>query len=182
MREALLKVMEERDDALASMVAAGVWHVHEAEQYRKKIIDLESQIIQLSSSHSGNNNPGESAGQDFKQSYGRFGGDNDAELISLCQQLAAEINAKTSASMEIVRLKELREIERKSENEEKLAMLQEIDQLKKLLCAEKTSKVQALHELDLYRESFIQAVAVSDASDNVEKEVQLDYMKTMGTI
>ena len=33
-------------------------------------------------------------------------------MLNLCQQLAREISAKTSASMEIIRLKESRKIER----------------------------------------------------------------------
>ena len=47
--------------------------------------------------------------------------DGDAEIVELCSQLAGEIEAKTSFALEIERLKQNREIERKTEESEKEA-------------------------------------------------------------
>ena len=67
--------------------------------------------------------------------------DGDAEIVELCSQLAGEIEAKTSFALEIERLKQNREIERKTEESEKEALRDEIRRLRDLLETER-QKIQ----------------------------------------
>jgi len=52
MHSALMKAMEERDEAHARMVAANVLHVHETEQQKKKVALLAAQLEAAQSSSS----------------------------------------------------------------------------------------------------------------------------------
>jgi hypothetical protein len=63
---------------------------------------------------------------------------SDEELIALCQQLSGEISARTSASLEIIRLKEGRSIERTHEASEKEALKDELKRVKERLALEQS--------------------------------------------
>ena len=69
--------------------------------------------------------------------------DGDAEIVELCSQLAGEIEAKTSFALEIERLKQNREIERKTEESEKEALRDEIRRLRNLLETERQKNSEA---------------------------------------
>ena len=89
--------------------------------------------------------------------------DTDAELISLCQQLAGEISARTTASLEVIRLKESRKIEQENEAMEKQALQDEIAQLRQQLSLERKRSQLARQESGSWRESFREAVLVSES-------------------
>ena len=69
--------------------------------------------------------------------------DGDAEIVELCSQLAGEIEAKTSFALEIERLKQNRETERKTEESEKEALRDEIRRLRNLLETERQKNSEA---------------------------------------
>lgn len=169
MHAALMKVMEERDEAHARMVSAEVLHVHEMEQQRKMTAHLSKQLTTIK-------NREESKGSKFRgekekreaetlQRYERsLQQDADVELLSLCQQLAGEISARTSASLEVVRLKENRKVEQEHEVAEMTALRNEVMQLKQQL-AEQRKKVElARQESGSWRGSFQEVVQIREDS------------------
>lgn len=164
MHAALMRVMEERDEAHARMLAAGVLHVHEMEQQRKKTANLTTELELLKKtvpdnvarSHNEKVQDAEALRKLERQH------DSDAELISLCQQLAGEISARTSASLEILRLKESRKIEQEHEAIEKQALKDEIALLRQQLAQERKKSKLARQESGSWRESFQEAVLVSE--------------------
>lgn len=167
MHAALMTVMEERDEAHARMLSAEVLHVHQMEQQRKKAENLSTELELLKKSAPTNgararnnqneNGPDQETVRKLERQH-----DTDAELISLCQQLAGEISARTSASLEIVRLKESRKIEQENEAIEKQALKDEITQLRQQLAQERKKSLLARRESGSWRESFHEAVLVSE--------------------
>jgi hypothetical protein len=146
---ALMTVMEERDEAHARMVAADVIHIHEMEQQRKKLNQMTAQI------QSGPNatSPA-SAPQQAPKSQRLMQQDSDAELVALCQQLSTEISGRTSADMELTRLREIRHIEREAEMREKKALQAEIEKLTRLLGREREKADMARLESDSWKQSY----------------------------
>jgi len=58
---------------------------------------------------------------------------NDTELLSLCRQLASEIKARTSSTLEVNRLKELHNHETKIIKDENEKLRRELDMAKEAL-------------------------------------------------
>lgn len=149
MHEALVNVMAERDEAHAQLIASNVLHVHELEQERRKNEklrieqDLKEERRRFQQPNVGsffqNLNDDRSRRNleaklnDFERVLGR---NNDQELADTSRQLADEVSAKTSHALEIVRLKEAREIERRNEAAEKQALKDELRRVKALLLAQ----------------------------------------------
>lgn len=173
MHSALMAVMEERDEAHARMLSAEVLHVHEMEQQRKKTANLASELEMLKKSLT-------SAGVRSRSSQNQTRNDTDpvrkierqhdtdAELISLCQQLAGEISARTSASLEILRLRESRKFEQENEAIEKETLKAEIAQLKHQLALEQKTSLLARRESGSWRESFKEAVNGSEDDSRLQ--------------
>lgn len=134
---ALMKVMAERDEAHAQLIAANVLHVHEMEQERKKADHLAKQLEVaqklLRSANGGPLNFGNDNDKpevNLKRYQDQMTQNVEAELLSLCQQLAGEISARTAAELEIIRLKESRKLERDGELAEKQALRNELKRVK----------------------------------------------------
>ena len=154
MHEALMNVMAERDEAHAQLIATNVLHVHELEQERKKNDRLERKLEAAEARIRAmpsmppllmnfNLNmddklkrEAEAKAKSLQTYEAQAKQDSDAELLTLCQQLAGEISAKTAATLEIIRLKESRDIERKNEDAEKQALKAELKRVKELLAAQ----------------------------------------------
>lgn len=167
MHSALMKVMEERDEAHARMVSTEVLHVHEMEQQRKKTAHLSSQL-EAAKKHGGATGTKLRDEKERKeaatlQRYEKgLQQDSDAELLSLGQQLAGEISARTSASLEVIRLKENRKIEQEHEAAEKQALRDEVTQLKQQLAQQRRSAELARQESGSWRESFEEVVLIRE--------------------
>jgi hypothetical protein len=151
MHAALMKVMQERDQAHARMVAANVLHVHEMEQQRKKTAQLASQLV-ISSTTPGGQSTKDSS--ELLRIERQMQQNSDAELVALCQQLASAISGRTEAALEVSRLKESRQIERENEIAEKKALRDEIDHLKELLAKERKKAEAARQESGSWKASF----------------------------
>jgi hypothetical protein len=167
MHSAFMKVMEERDEAHAKRVSANVLHVHEMEQQRKKAAHLATQLetVKRMAAATGQLFLSEQEKQEtekLRQFEKNMQQDSEAELLSLCQQLSSEIASRTSASLEIVRLKESRKIEKEHEAAEKVAMREEITMLREQLAEERRNKDLARQESGSWRQSFEQVVKVKD--------------------
>ena len=144
---ALSKVMTERDESHAQIVASSVLHVHDIELERKKVDRLTKKLIlskrQLfeieatanASYFQTNDNALAALKKKFEKEKNQlensFLENNDAELMSLCRQLASEIESRTAATLEINRNKELHEHEKvllKDENSDLRAQLEKLRQ------------------------------------------------------
>jgi hypothetical protein len=164
LHRALQKVMEERDEVHARLVQAGVLHTHEKEQHVRKIRHLSSQLETMKRSGAlnvplfGLDKEKKDADEALRKLEREMKQDSDAELLSLCQQLAGEISARTSASLEIVRLKEMRNIEREHEAMQKKAMEEEILHLKHQLAHERRKATLARQESGKWEQSFKEVV------------------------
>lgn len=149
MHMALMKVMEERDVSHARLAAAEVLHVHELEQQRKHNARLVAELEVLR-----NEKSAQSADAEKQQRQRQMQQSSDDELMSLCQQLAGEISARTAASLEVVRLKEGRQMESDHHRGEVQALKDEIQRLHKELQDEKAKTESASTELSSWRRSY----------------------------
>lgn len=170
MHEALMKIMTERDESHAQLIAACVLHVHEIEQERKRIDRLNEQ---LKAAHA------LAKAAELQNVTGNFFADRslvvektresmkgkmsaiqeqtiqnaEQDMLNLCQQLAREISAKTSASLEIIRLKESRKIELENEQAEKAALQEELKRCKELLASQERKAEEARHEAEAWKDA-----------------------------
>ena len=159
MHEALISAMAERDQAHAQVIALNVLHVHELEQERRKNEKLK--IHQIVKEERGRLQQPNVANffQNINDDRARKGlhlkldgiermltASNDSEMSETSRQLAEEMSAKTSHALEIVRLKEVREIEMNNYNAETQALKEELRRVKALLADEK-AKVEKLEKI-----------------------------------
>jgi hypothetical protein len=166
MHSALMKVMEERDEAHAKMVAADVLHVHEIGQQKKKSAHLVTQLDVAQKTAAANVNPinrfritEDPKEKERLRMYERAMQQNsDEELVALCQQLGAEISARTSASLETLRLKESRNIEREHEASEKQALKDELKRAKELLALEQGKAEELKRESERWQHSYVDII------------------------
>jgi hypothetical protein len=171
MHEALMKIMTERDEAHAQLIAASVLHVHEMEQERKRVDRLNDQLKASTSALKA---------AELANVTGNFFADKslvvektresmkgkmtamqeqtiqnaEQDMLNLCQQLAREISAKTSASLEIIRLRESRKIERENEQAEKLALQEELKRCKEQLASKERNAEEARQEACAWKEAY----------------------------
>jgi hypothetical protein len=148
----LAKVMEERDEAQARMVAAGVLHVHEMDQQRKIVQRLQLEVEALKARPAAGDSS--DASDEVRRAARALQQDSEAELLSLCQQLASEISSRTSASLEIVRLKESRDLERENERAERQALEDELRRTRELLAGERAKLERSRRESSNWKESY----------------------------
>lgn len=161
MYSALMTVMEERDEAHARMVAANVLHMHEIEQQKKATrrlsAELESLKARREAEHGISSNGRHSRHGAEKGSMQQ---DSDAEIVSLCQQLAGEISARTSASLEVIRLKESRKAERENEASERQALEEELKRTREMLATERSKLERSRRESQTWMHSYEEVVEV----------------------
>jgi hypothetical protein len=155
---ALNKVMEERDNAHTQLVRAEVLHLCEIEEQQKKVAQLQS-LLEAENSTEADQNVKPPHGKEkmdakLNRQESNLHRDADSELLSLCQQLAGEISARTAADMELVRLKEIRRIEQELEAAEKRTLLLDLKLVKEQLLQRNESLELALKDAHCWRESF----------------------------
>jgi chromosome segregation ATPase len=150
MYNALMKAMEERDMSHAKLAAAEVLHVHELEQQRKLNTRLQAEVEVLRMEKTSSDSDQEKRLHHQMQMQQN----SDDELMSLCQQLAGEISARTSASLEVDRLKEGRQIDLEQHQNEIRALQEEIASLRKALDEERTETKSVKSELSRWRRSY----------------------------
>ncbi|KAL7581501.1 hypothetical protein ACA910_022070 [Epithemia clementina (nom. ined.)] len=145
--DALMEVMAERDQSRANFAAADVLHVHELQQERKRSKRLAEELEEKKSLL-----PEDKAQARIRKQQQET--NNDNELLSLCQQLSTEIAARTSATLEIERLKDMRKTERSNESAEKEALQEEIRKLKEQLELERNATRTARRASSTWQKSF----------------------------
>ena len=84
----------------------------------------------------------------------------------MCRQLSSEIESRTAASLEIVRLREGLKIEREAEKTRRDEMQQEIDALKEQVALERSKRQETAKERNNWQHSFHKAV--SSGGDNAD--------------
>eukprot|EP00977_Amphora_coffeiformis_P005528 scaffold1170_cov174-Amphora_coffeaeformis.AAC.12 len=149
MHAALLKVMEERDMSHAHLAAAEVLHVHELEQQRKRNSRLEAELEASRSESTTQNVDRERQQRQFQMQQ-----NSDEELMSLCQQLAGEISARTAATLEVTRLKEGHQIKSEQHKDEVQALQDEIVRLRAELDNERSKAHSVSTELSGLRRLY----------------------------
>lgn len=159
MHAALMKVMTERDMSHARLAAAEVLHVHELEQQRKlnTRLSAELQASRVEGKQTPLDNEKDRRTRQMQQS-------SDDELMSLCQQLAGEISARTTASLEVVRLKESRQMEEEHHLNEIQSLKGEIQKLRGELGTEKNKTEAAETELSGWQRSYRDIIQYEAAS------------------
>jgi uncharacterized protein YPO0396 len=133
-------------------VAAGVLHVHEMDQQRKIVQRLQLEVEALKARPAAGDSS--DASDEVRRAARALQQDSEAELLSLCQQLASEISSRTSASLEIVRLKESRDLERENERAERQALEDELRRTRELLAAERAKLERSRRESSNWKESY----------------------------
>lgn len=166
LHKTLIQIMEERDEAHARLIAADVLHIHELEQKRKQLEALESQLA-VSRQHAADTNlfANDKERKQFeamrRHDLDRQR-DTDAELMSLCQQLAGEISSRTATNLEVIRLKEIRKIERETERAQKQALQDELLQVRRDLERERQRTAFLRRDTKTWKDSFEEAVRIKD--------------------
>jgi hypothetical protein len=170
---ALATVMEERDEAHAQMVAAGVLHAHEMDQQQKKVERLRSELDALQSRQSPAAGSSDSSNNvdEIRRTARALQEESEAELMSLCQQLTTEISSRTSASLEIARLKECRRLEKENELAERKALEDELKRTRELLAAERSKLERSRRESSSWKVSYEEVLVHGSetASENAEE-------------
>lgn len=161
MHSALMKIMAERDEAHARLVAAGVLHVHEMELQQKKIdvlkmqLELEKKIVTANSVRGSFFNFDDKLSREKEEKTKKIKEDiqraSEDELMSLCQQLTGEISAKTAAALELIRLKECHNIEKKNKDASVKALTNELARSKQLLMQEQKKREMAEREKEQWK-------------------------------
>ena len=167
---AFKKALIERDESHAQIVASSVLHVHDLEQERKTVDKLKKKLTITekllfeteaiaSASYFQTDTTGLAALQkrkkeELKELQNSFLQNNDDELMSLCRQLASEIETRTSATLEVNRLKELHEHERKILSSENDFLRQELEAAKKALDKERKKCAQLEAEAKSWKYAF----------------------------
>lgn len=162
----LIQIMEERDEAHARLIAADVLHIHELEQKRKQLESLESQLT-LSRQHAADTNLFANDKERKQLEAMRRHDldrqrDTDAELMSLCQQLAGEISSRTASNLEVIRLKEIRKIEKEAERAQKQALQDELLQVRQDLERERQRTTFLRRDTKTWKDSFEEVVRIKD--------------------
>jgi hypothetical protein len=165
---ALNRVMEERDSAHSKLVSAEVLHQFEMDEQRKLLIhQLEKREAETGEALV-NATPAEKkdeSGATLNRQEKHIHRDADSELLSLCQQLAGEISARTAADMEVIRLKESRKIEQEIEAVEKANLQMELALAREQLQRQNERLELALQDAQRWRESFEEAVKFRKGTD-----------------
>jgi len=161
--ETLATVMAERDEAHAQLVAASVLHCHEMEQERKKVTHLRKKLSLLENLSQVNKSPGapfflglnDIAEKDVLKKHEKEMVQNtDAEILSLCHQLSAEISARTSVELQLIRLKESINIEREAEVAQRKSLQKDLNRYKKMLYDAKQMNMKMKRENDQWKKAF----------------------------
>lgn len=181
---ALMNVMTERDESHAQLIAASVLHMHGMEQERKRVARLTEQLeaaqalLRANQNSSGGNRLFQDQRQAAMQSMVESSQMKDKmnaiqeqmiqsseeDMIVLCQQLASEISAKTNASLEIIRLKESRNIEQQSEQAEKDALKTELKRCKELLAEEQQRACKASEEALAWKKAYEELAKTNESN------------------
>jgi len=139
--EALQKAMKERDEAELALKSSTTLFEHELAERNKRITALESKEAMSVSEAS------EKVNEAMQQ-------DSDMELLALCQQLTGEIAARTETELEVTRLNEKLEVERKVHTDAMQEMQERIKALEKELNEERGAHSSALTECIKWKQAF----------------------------
>mmetsp|Transcript_24409 Transcript_24409/g.36164 ORF Transcript_24409/g.36164 Transcript_24409/m.36164 type:complete len:88 (-) Transcript_24409:113-376(-) len=84
----------------------------------------------------------------------------------MCHQLSSEVEGRTSAALEIIRLKESHKIEQESQLAERQALQNELNLYKEMLKKEQIKSKEARENALQWKRSFDEVVLVKEDQDN----------------
>jgi hypothetical protein len=168
-RSVLNEIMLERDEAQCRLSLAETLHKNERDELHFRVSDLTSQLEATKRGQDlQSDKNGEKTVLSIHENKAIY--DSDLELQSLCQQLAGEISARTTAKITIVRMKESRKLEQELEASERQALQDEVVKLRELVQQMSTRETEILQESRIWRESFEALVKYkADSATNSSK-------------
>jgi DNA repair exonuclease SbcCD ATPase subunit len=179
----LLQVMEERDKLHCRIVAEQVLHASEIEQYKEEIAHLRSQLQDAKRESATKNSPKSLVERKTlnappqKSSSSSLQQDSDAELLSLCQQLAGEISARTATELQVLRLEQARAAERQSDAAERERLHGTVADLQKQVEQERSEAQRAQQECAQWKQAYEAATkhsATAPSTTTTDKHFLLD--------
>jgi hypothetical protein len=164
----LLQVMEERDRLHARIVAEQVLHASETEQYKEEVANLRSQLHDAKQESATKNSPKslverKTLNAPPQKSSSSLQQDSDAELLSLCQQLAGEISARTATELQVLRLEQTRATERQSDAAEMERLYGIVARLQEQVEQERSEAQRAQRECAQWKQAYEVAMKESEA-------------------
>jgi hypothetical protein len=162
MHNALTQVMEERDEAQAELIAASIFHVHEMESERRQVELVKKKLTMAQEElrrhqHQGlplfaDRSKSANVGTDLRKYLEQMVENSDKEIKGLCEQLTKEVNDKTKANLEILRLKESQKIERERDAGEIRALTDELIKAREELVSTQDKLRLAMEEIQNMKE------------------------------
>lgn len=151
LQRALLDVMKERDEAKAKLVSIEVCRSSQRERYSRHAAVLSNELYLAKLNSSSNAPVSQGSSSNINESMFQ---DADTEVVTLCQQLAGEISARTTSELEIIRLKETHSLYKKSQEKEKQRLNNEIATLRSQLEVERRKVEATERDYELWKKSF----------------------------
>jgi DNA repair exonuclease SbcCD ATPase subunit len=165
----LLQVMEERDRLHSRILAEQVLHASEIEQYKEEVAHLRSQLQDAKQESATKNSPKslverKTLNAPPQKSSSSVQQDSDAELLSLCQQLAGEISARTATELQVLRLEQARAAERQSDAAEMERLHGTVARLQEQVEQERSDAQRAQRECAQWKHAYEAATKESEAA------------------
>ena len=162
---ALMKVMAERDEVRAQLVSTSVMRMHALEQERKKTARLTAKLEDLRNKlqqkkggplfgGSEKNRKVEQEGIKEQEKQEKIRQNFESEILTLCRQLSYEISSSRKASLEVMRLQEIGDIERQLGDSERAALEIELVRMKEMLAQEKQKVQENQSEAKKWRQRY----------------------------
>ena len=172
-RAALTNVMAERDASRAQLIATSAFHVCAMDQERMKSASLSAKVeylarkLQQRPQKKGGTffggfdkntrkkkDQNESLGKEHIELKEKEPNELELEIKKLCHQLSGEISCRGKADLEVIGLKERRDIERRFEASERAALHAEIAKLNEALAQEMQKVQRAENEAEKWRACY----------------------------
>lgn len=147
-------VMEGRDRAHANAVASRLLQEQEVEALKGKVDLLEHNIQALRLRQTDGEGSVPSGQLPPTAPVSKVAHNMDEEIMQLCQQLSGEIAARAEAGLEVVRVRELREIESANEQKSRRSLEQELEELREELALRNESTARAEKEALEWKKAF----------------------------
>ena len=109
--------------------------------------------------------------EEMKRLENSFLQNNDAELMSLCRQLASEIEARTSATLEVNRLKEVHQHESNVVSDQNQSLREQLQAAKEELERERKKAEHTENEARLWKDAFHGLTQAKQSTTNINNDV-----------
>jgi len=141
LQEALMDTMRERDDIQAQLLASTLMHAHQIECERKNVESIKKKLILVEQKDSARDRrqglfserTNEVSTINLQKHFEKQLEDSEQEIYNLNKQVAKEVSEKAQATLEIERLKQMQQLEKKSHALEMKNLVEELNEVRKQL-------------------------------------------------